>query len=57
MNGSCAECFIHSLCTAAFHEDIKPTVPQIVEMLKSSNSGIQSSGENVLAKLAEQCML
>jgi len=44
----------YSLCTAAFYVDVKGQLPRFVEMLKSSNRGVRSSGEIVLVKLAEE---
>jgi hypothetical protein len=54
VNECCTGCFTHLLHTAAFHEDIKPAVPQIVKMLKDSDSSVQSLAQNVLTKLMEQ---
>ena len=42
-----------SVCTAAFHDDIKAQFGQIVEMLKHSEMSIRSVGVRVLGKLAE----
>jgi len=45
---------LYSLYTAPFYIDVKVRLPQFVEMLKSSNQGVCSSGETVLVKLAEE---
>jgi hypothetical protein len=53
-DGYCAVCFTHSHHTAAFHEDVKARLPEIVRLLKSPKWSVGFSGENVLAKLAEE---
>ena len=39
---------------ATFHKMIEDAIPQIVNLLKDSNSNIRSAGANTLGKLAEQ---
>jgi len=47
-------CIFHSFCTAAFHKDIRPTIPQYVEMLRDSYYGIRESGQILLSNLVQQ---
>ena len=46
------QCIFHSFLTAAFHNDIKAVIPQIVEMLENYYG--RFSGENLLSTLAKQ---
>ena len=47
--------FTHVLRAAAFHVDIKPAVPYIMELLKDKDWTVRSSSRYALANLAEQC--
>jgi len=47
----------HSFHTATFHGDIRPAIPQCIEMLMNLDWSIQLSGESLLSKLMQQCDL
>jgi HEAT repeat protein len=39
---------------AEFQESIRPSIPQIVDLLKDNDSSVCKAGEEALAKLSEQ---
>ena len=42
-------CIFHSFCTAAFQDNIKSVIPQVVEMLKNPHRGVQISAQRLLS--------
>jgi len=44
----------YTICTDAFNEDIKPAIPQCIEMLKNPDRDVRSSGQDLLSDLMQE---